>query len=300
MSAPSLGALPPCRPNPDEELVSCAALQPAAVLGRMGGENFPVALRFLPPRTRRALLALYGFARLVDQIGDDAPGDRALLLDALERDLERSFSSQPHHPLLATLAPVIHEHALPRQPFARLIEANRLDLHLRSVDSWDELLDYCRLSANPVGELVLHVFGRATAENVRRSDAVCSALQVLEHCQDVAEDWRRGRVYLPQRDRMAHSCDAAALTQSPAPPVLRRVVELQVARARKLLAQGPELIGRLRGHARLAVSGFVGGGLATCDALEAARFDPNRAAVRPGKLRVARHAVALLAGSGGT
>lgn len=282
----------------DAALLGIEALAPERILGRAGGENFPVALRVLPGRTRRALLAIYGFARLVDQAGDDVPGDRLALLDAVERDLDRAFAGSPQHPILARLAPVLAARDLPRAPFARLIEANRLDQGPMRVETFDDLLAYCRLSANPVGELVLRVFGQASEVQLHRSDAVCSGLQVVEHCQDVAEDLARGRIYLPTVELARARCPTRALGEAPASPALRCVVAEQVDRARGLLAEGTALVASLRGPARLAVAAFAGGGLAACDALAAAGFDPNSEPVRARQRRLLRHTLALLLGRG--
>ena len=206
------------------------------ILARSRGENFPVAPALLPRRVREALLAVYGFARLADELGDTAAGDRLALLAALEAELERAYAGSARHPLLQRLAPVLHERALPREPFLRLIEANRRDQRLTRLASFDELLDYCALSAQPVGELVLRIFGQASPRNLELSNAVCSALQVIEHCQDVAEDHARGRVYLPADDLAELGCADAELARLPPSPALRRVLARQLGRARAALA----------------------------------------------------------------
>src|ERR1700722_16405444 len=137
------------------------------IYGRASSENFSVASVVLGRTARRHLLAIYGYARLVDQIGDAAAGDRIALLDAFEADLDRIFDgAEPKHPVLRRLRPTVDELALPRGPFARLIEANRRDQRVARYLTYDELLAYCDLSANPVGELVLHVFGAATADRI--------------------------------------------------------------------------------------------------------------------------------------
>jgi squalene synthase HpnC len=203
-------------------------------------ENFPVALWLLGPRLRRHLLAIYGFARLVDDVGDEVVGDRLALLDQIEHELV-----QPRHPVMRTLANTIRECALPRGPFLRLIEANRRDQAVTRYQSLDELLDYCQLSAAPVGELVLHVFGVATPERIALSDRICNALQIIEHLQDVDEDRARGRVYVGP---------------FAGPP-----------QARSLLEQGAPLVRQLRGRARVAVAGFLAGGRVALDGLEGRR-----------------------------
>src|SRR5262245_33322201 len=155
-----------------------AEQSPQAVFARAAGENFPVAPRWLPARWREPLWAVCGYARLVDELGDAAPGDRLALLDEAEADLDRAYRGEAEHPVLRRLAPVRRSHALPRDPFVRLIEANRFDQQLRQIASWAELEAYCALSAHPVGELVLRIFGQATPPHVELSNHVCSALQV--------------------------------------------------------------------------------------------------------------------------
>jgi squalene synthase HpnC len=253
-----------------------------AVMARAGSENFPVASWVLPRRTRSHLLAVYGFARLVDELGDSAPGDRLAALDWLERDLDRAFEGRPEHPLLARLVPTLRECALPREPFAHLIEANRLDQRVNRYQSWDQLRGYCALSADPVGELVLEVLGMATPPRLGLSSSICTGLQLTEHCQDVSEDLARGRVYLPAEDLDRFGCTTADLAAERTGEPLRGVMAFEVARARGLLSRGAPLLDELHGRARLAVAAFVAGGRAALDAIERAGFDvlggPPRAA----------------------
>jgi phytoene/squalene synthetase len=208
----------------------------AAVMAQAAAENFPVASWLLGPRVRRHLLALYGFARLVDDVGDEAPADRLGLLAQIERELD-----VPTHPVMCSLARTVSECALPRDPFLRLIEANRRDQQITRYESPEQLREYCQLSAAPVGELVLMVMGAASPERIALSDRVCAALQVIEHLQDVEEDAARGRRYIGDWDA--------------------------VAQARELLAAAPPLIRSLRGRARMAVAGFVAGGRIALDRL---------------------------------
>ena len=282
--------------SPDRRTL-IAELSPEAVLGRIGRENFPVALRWLPRALRRDLIAIYGAAHLIDQAGDAARGDRSALLDELEQDLHAAFAGRARHPLLQRLTPLAAAHGLTADPFVRLIAANRFDQRAPDLASWDALRDYCRLSAVPVGELVLRVFGQSSDENVRDSAAVCTALQVLEHCQDVAEDARAGRCYLPGDDRARFGVTAADLVAAPAPESVRRCVALQVERARTLLAYGDALCARLRGLARPVVAGYAAGGWATAAALERAGFDPNSRPVRPRRVTTLRHALRVALGS---
>src|SRR5579862_4613608 len=137
---------------------------PELIMARAATENFPVASRLLPRSLREHLLAIYGFARLVDQLGDDEPSDRLAALDWLQDELDRAFAGTAQHPIMVALARSINACRLPRRPFERLIEANRVDQRVHSYETWQDLLGYCDLSANPVGELVLGVFGAATPE----------------------------------------------------------------------------------------------------------------------------------------
>jgi squalene synthase HpnC len=267
------------------------------ILGRASSENFPVALRVLGRETRTHLLAIYGFARLVDQIGDAAPGDRLELLDRLEEDLDRAFAGHARDPLLQTLGATIRALDLPRAPFDRLIEANRRDQVQSRYATFADLLDYCRLSADPVGELVLHVFGEATAERVALSDSVCTALQLIEHWQDVGEDARAGRVYLPQEDLDRFGVHDDDLTAAAVTEPLRGLLEFEVARAQALLDQGAPLVRLVRGRARLALAGFVGGGRAAADALVRAQYEVLAASPRPGRRRRARAVARALRGA---
>jgi squalene synthase HpnC len=244
-----------------------------AVMARARTENFPVASRVLPRRVRSHLLALYGFARLVDELGDSAAGERLDALDWLQAELDRAYEGRAEHPLLIALTPTLRACELPREPFERLIEANRLDQRVSRYATWEQLRGYCALSADPVGELVLAVLGLASPERIALSDSICTALQLTEHCQDVAEDLAGGRIYLPAEDLERFGCSAEELADAHAGRPLREVLAFEVARARDLLAEGAPLIGELRGRPRLAVAAFVAGGRAALDAIERAGYD---------------------------
>jgi squalene synthase HpnC len=255
----------------------------AAVLPLAAHENFPVALALVGRRNKGHLMAIYGFARLTDQIGDEAPGDRLALLDKLEDDLNRVFDGEPEHPLLRRLVPTVRACGMPREPFLRLIEANRRDQSLVAYETFDDLLGYCALSANPVGELVLYVFAAATPEKIALSDSVCTGLQLVEHWQDVAEDHRRGRIYLPAEDLARFGVAPAVLGAAHTSVPVRELLAFEVDRARALLDRGAPLVGQLSGRARLAVAGYVGGGRANADAIVAAGYDVLAGPPRAGK-----------------
>jgi squalene synthase HpnC len=245
----------------------------AAILPLAASENFSVASLVLGRSTRDDLMAIYGYARLVDQLGDEVAGDRLAILAAFETDVRRVFDGEPEHPLLRRLVPTVRAHGMPPEPFLRLIEANRQDQAVAAYRTYAALAAYCDLSANPVGELVLYVFGVATPDRIALSDRVCTALQLVEHWQDVAEDLRRGRVYLPTEDLERFGVSVADLGATSAGPAVRRLLAFEVDRARALLAEGAPLVRRLGGRARIAVAGYVGGGRAALDAIAAADYD---------------------------
>jgi squalene synthase HpnC len=247
--------------------------RPEPIMARAATENFPVASRLLPTRLRAHLLAIYGFARLVDELGDEVARDRLEALDWLSAELDRAFTDTATHPLLRALAPTIAACELPREPFERLIEANRVDQRVHSYETWGALLGYCHLSADPVGELVLHVFGAVSPERIMRSNAVCTALQLTEHWQDIREDLGRGRVYVPLEDLARHGCTIEDLAAERVGESLRRVLALEAARTADLFRQGDALVASLHGCPRLAVAGYAGGGRAALEALALAGYE---------------------------
>jgi squalene synthase HpnC len=285
---------------------------------------------------REGLMAVYGFARLVDDAGDgDLPDPRGTaellgvpaalsteglaepgseadtefrlaLLDALDADVDRAFETvlgtagaqPPRHPLISALVPVIGRHGLTVEPFRGLIEANRVDQRVARYETFDDLMAYCALSANPVGRLVLQLAGLATPERLRWSDAVCSALQVVEHLQDVAEDRARGRIYLPAQDMKRFRVTEADLDAAHAGTTLRGLVLFESERARALLDEGAPLLGSVNGRLRLLLAGFSAGGYAALGAVAAAGYDVLAGAPKAGKGRLAREAaLALVLGS---
>ena len=237
-------------------------------------ENFPVASRLLPRRQRDQLLAIYGVARLIDDVGDEAPGDRGQLLDWLDAELDRVFGGgDPEHPAMRSLAAVTRIKPLPEQPFRSLVQANRQDQTITRYETFQELLGYCRLSAAPVGELVLNVFGAATAETLAQSERICAGLQVIEHLQDVTEDYSRGRIYLPIEDLRRFGCPTTDLGAPAASAPLRAVVAFESHRAHGLLDEGAPLARVLPLRPRLALASFVAGGRAALDAIARASYD---------------------------
>jgi len=249
-----------------------------------GAENFPVALRVLPARPRRHLMAIYGYARMVDDIGDEYTGDRVARLDAVEAELRGTYAGQPAtDPVLRELSRTIAACRIPVDVPVRLIEANRVDQVVARYATFDQLADYCTLSANPVGELVLSVFGVHTPARVALSDRICTALQIVEHLQDIAEDFRAGRIYLPQEDMERFGVTEADLSAPHAGAALRNLVAYEAERASAWLTAGEPLLCSLHGFARLAVSGYAAGGRAALTALARSGYDPLPGAPKASK-----------------
>ena len=252
-----------------ERTVTVADLPGAQqLLAQAGTENFPVANVLLGADVRRHLMAVYGYARLVDDVGDETAGDRLALLGVVESELDAIHAPDrsPTHPVMAELARTIAECGLPDGPFRRLIEANRVDQTVTRYETYAQLLGYCQLSAAPVGELVLGIFGVATPDRIALSDQICAALQIAEHLQDIAEDHGRGRIYLPAEDLIRFGCDDEDLSTVPTAP-LRALIAFEARRARALLSAGAPLALTLSPRPRIAIAAFVAGGRAALDGL---------------------------------
>ena len=264
------------------------------VVANASGENFPVALRVLPAVHRRHLTALYGFARLTDDLGDEAretgQADGALrlrLLDELDADVDRIYQgATPRSPVMQKMAVTVAECHVPAQPLRDLIQANRQDQRVTRYQTFAELAQYCELSANPVGQIVLYIFGVATGERIALSDNICTALQLAEHWQDVAEDLANGRIYLPAEDLDRFNVTEADLAVPSAGPAVRDLMRFETDRAAGLLDQGAPLVGTLRGAARVAVAGYLAGGRAALAAIRGQRYDVLIATARPRKPRM--------------
>jgi len=256
----------------------------AVVARRAQTENFPVASDLFPRRLRPHLRAVYGFARLVDILGDEVDGDRLAALDELERELDACYSGEPSWPVLRALAPTIHEFSLPREPFLRLIEANRMDQRISEYETWADLKEYCRNSADPVGRLVLGLLRLdGEPELAAASDDVCTGLQLVNFLQDVPRDLELGRVYLPLDDRRTFG---VTVLDRPTPELLE-LLRYEAVRARDLLAAGRVLQERIGGRTGRAIGLFARGGLAALDALESARWDVFTQRPRPSRTRLA-------------
>lgn len=259
------------------------------ITSQASDENFPVASRLLPRDIRSQLMAIYAFARLTDDIGDEAEGDRLALLDWLDDELTLASEGRAVHPVFQRLTPVIQDLDLGLQPFRSLIEANRVDQLVTRYATFADLVDYCMLSAAPVGHLVLAVFKVSSTQRIGWSDQVCIALQLVEHLQDAGEDARRGRIYVPIEDLDEFQCTEQELLRSSTSVALRSVIAKESHRALEMLAAGPPLASSLPFRARLAVAGFVAGGVAAVESIERADYDVLSVRCRPSRRGIAEH-----------
>jgi squalene synthase HpnC len=269
------------------ELLRAPELSLELIDARAAGENFPIASVLAPRSARPHLRAVYGFARLVDNLGDEAKGDREALLDELERELDRCYGATPRTAVMARLQETVIACDLPREPFARLIEANRIDQRQSRYDRWEDVRWYCTYSAEPVGRLVLGIYGRAAEpELVAMSDDVCTGLQLVNFLQDPPRDYALGRVYLPLEDLQRFGI----LEEEMAGPLSDRLVTLcrfESARAVGLLERGFPLAKALGGRVGKSVALFARGGLAALGALERSGWDVFSGRPAPSRLTFA-------------
>ena len=264
---------------------------------RAHDENFPVAFLLAPRDVRYDMRAVYAFCRATDDLGDEGPNgprERLARLDAWEADLRSAVAGGgAADARLAALAGTIAHRGLPLDPFLRLIEANRMDQRRARWETHDDLLEYCRHSATPVGEMVLGVLGYRDPWRAGMSDATCIGLQLVNFWQDVARDLRdRDRVYLPLADMARFGVTEDDLRRAPAGEPVRRLVELEVERARGYLLQGEPLNRFVPRRVALDLRMFSAGGLALCDAIAAQGYDTLTRRPAPGRLGRARIAAA--------
>lgn len=243
-------------------------------------ENFPVASWLLPARLRHPVSVIYRFARTADDFADegDLPDtERLRQLDAYGAELNRIGRNEtPETPLFRTLTPLVTEHGLPLGAFHDLLSAFRQDVTQKRYRTHAEVMDYCRRSADPVGRLLLALYRAATPDNLRRSDAVCSALQIINFLQDIAIDWRMGRVYLPQDEMAGFGITEAQIAAGDTSGRWQAFMQAQVARARAMLMEGAPLGRVLPGRIGLELRTIVAGGARILEKIEAADYDVFR------------------------
>jgi phytoene synthase len=240
-------------------------------------ENFPVASILLPARLRQPVGVIYRFARTADDFADEgnlAPAERLARLEQYRDQLRRLERNQPPQtPLFDALAGVVRVYELPLQPFFDLLDAFSQDVTKVRYADFAELLDYCRRSADPVGRLMLHLYDAARDGNLLLSDAICSALQLINFWQDIAIDFRKNRVYLPQDEMARFGITESQIAAADAGGRWPELMRFQTARARAMLESGAPLAKRLPGRIGLELRMIVQGGLRMLDKLDAVRGD---------------------------
>jgi squalene synthase HpnC len=261
-------------------------------------ENFHVATWFLPKALRPHFHAIYAYCRISDDLGDEVSNsEEALaLLELWGEELDACYAGSARHPVFVALAETIKACGIPKEPFADLLVAFRHDQTVTRYAAMDDVLAYCRYSANPVGRLVLYACGEATQnqeERFRLSDATCTALQLANFWQDVREDYARGRVYIPQRDMAAFGVSDATIAEGTATPEFRELLQTEVEYARDLFEQGLPLIGMVNRDLALDLDLFSRGGLEILRAIELRDYDVLSA--RPAISKAGKAGLALRA-----
>ncbi|MDB5763732.1 MAG: putative phytoene synthase CrtB-like [Herminiimonas sp.] len=240
-------------------------------------ENFPVASILLPARLRPAVEAIYGFARSADDLadeGDATPEARLAALTVYENELTRIENSQPTDSgLFQALAGVVKKHELPLQPLRDLLSAFKQDVVTKRYETFETLMDYCRRSANPVGALMLHLYGAANAQNLRDSDAICSSLQLINFWQDVAVDWQKARIYLPHEDLVRFGVTETQMAQAQVNEAWRALMRFEAERTRALMLSGAPLALRLPRRIGWELRLVIQGGLRILERIEAVDYD---------------------------
>ena len=268
-------ALPSTYRIPDETPTVQEARAWCKHLAETHYENFHVATWFLPERLRPHFHAIYAFCRVSDDLGDEVGNtEQSLaLLDLWSRELDACYEGHTRHPVFVALAETIRACSIPKEPFADLLTAFKQDQVVTRYATMQDVLGYCRYSANPVGRLVLYTCGYSDEERFRLSDATCSALQLANFWQDVRVDWSKDRVYLPQEDMQRFRVSDATIQQGIAIPEFRALLKYEVDYARSLFHQGLPLIGMVDRDLAVDLDLFSRGGLEILNAIEQQEFD---------------------------
>ena len=256
-------------------------------------ENFTVASLLIPKRKRDNIYAIYAYCRIVDDIGDEASSDfpfltdpnvevnweewseserRLHLLDYWESQLTLCYTGTPSNPVMYALQDTIHSFAIPITPFIKLILANRLDQDQYRYETFEDLLNYCEYSANPVGQIFLHLFGYDDELRQRYSDLTCTGLQLVNFLQDIKTDFLRGRIYMPQEDMAYFGYSEDELSKNIENQNFQRLMKFESSRAHQYLNQGYKLIDYLNGPIRLDVALFSRGGSAVLKSIERSEY----------------------------
>jgi squalene synthase HpnC len=266
---PASYAIPPAAPALAEAQRYCANL------ARTHYENFSVATRFLPKRLRQHFYNVYAYCRISDDLGDEV-GDASTsiaLLDQWQHELDACYSGSPKHPVFVALAETVRQFEIPKQEFSDLLTAFRQDQTVTRFETFNDVLAYCRYSANPVGHLVLYLCGYRDAERQQLSDFTCTALQLANFWQDVTRDYAKGRIYLPLEDMRRFNVSEDDITCSRNTPAFRALMRFEVERARDWFGRGLPLVSKVDRELAIDLELFTRGGQEILRAIERQNFD---------------------------
>ncbi len=265
----------PTGPRYDRGLSLSHARSYCARVTRTHYENFTVASALLPRRLRPHFEAVYAYCRWADDLADETGGgaNALRLIDWWRQELNTAYDAKPRHPVMIALRETVRRFAIPREPFLNLLIAFEQDQRKKSYATFDQLLGYCRNSANPVGHLVLYLFECFDEERARLSDEICTGLQLANFWQDVARDHAIGRVYLPEEDRHRFVYTDADFAQRTFTPQFRELLRYEVERTKEFFVRGERLLDTLPRRARVDVELFLRGGEAILKAIEDLNYD---------------------------
>jgi squalene synthase HpnC len=265
---PAVYAIPQSAPSLEESQEYCRRL------ARTHYENFSVATWFLPKKLRQDFLNVYAYCRISDDLGDEVgdPTAALALLDEWEAELDACYAGTPRHPVFVALAETVNKFAIPKHEFSDLLIAFRQDQTVTRFETFNDVLAYCRYSANPVGHLVLYLCGYHDAERQQLSDYTCTALQLANFWQDVSVDYAKGRIYLPLEDLRSYSVSEEDLAEKRNTPAFREMMKFEVERARQWFARGLPLIGKVDKDLAVDLELFSRGGQEILNAIERQHF----------------------------
>ena len=269
---PAEYAIPAAPPSLEEARAYCERL------ARSHYENFSVATWFLPQRLRPHFHSIYAYCRISDDLGDEVgnPEQSLQLLDIWEGELDACYAGQPRHPVFVALAETVRACDIPRQPFADLLTAFRQDQRVSRYETFEDVLGYCRYSANPVGRLVLYACGYRDEERQQLSDYTCTALQLANFWQDVAVDYGKGRIYLPLEDLRRLGVSEKEIADRRATPQFLELMRFEVERAREWFHKGLSLAQKVDNELAIDIELFSRGGLEILNAIERQGYDVLR------------------------
>ena len=279
-------------------------------------ENFNVVSKLLPEGIKEHLTNIYNYCRYIDDIGDLSLGKREENLRRAEQDLKEALDGATNNKIFSAIATTVKKTSAPEKNLFDLIEANFMDQTIKKYDTFEQLCDYCKLSANPVGRLVLAAFGAYNDENAKLSDLICTSLQIIEHLQDIAEDYAEGRIYLPKEDLEKFHVEESMLEgkartskaksklfeldfNRDVPAIadeLKRLLSFECGRARQLMLEGSPLLNALPSvAAKVAIAGFIGGGLAQLEAIEKSNYNVINIEIKASKISVVLNSLKMFA-----